>query len=180
MRARVALYGLLALVLGLSGCAYEKRIATSTPMPPWAMQTPSDTEDRVVFVGTALGDNILDESNARARAMEDVREQIARSLETSVVTEATRIVEEKGAAHLGKDYDRASYSRMIEQKAQQALAGVRQDAFYWEKWKIKTGAFSGAYTKYKYYVRASMPRELYQKIMTELTHEIADQMQSEA
>jgi hypothetical protein len=168
------------LALLTVGCAYEKKLAVSSAAPPWVIQTPPDTEESLVFVGSGIADNILDQRTARDRAMEDVRAQIAASLETMVVSEAIDIVEERGAAHMGQDKEKATYSRQVEQKVAQAMSGVRQEGFYWEKWKIKRGLFSGAYSKYLYYVKASIPRDTYQKLATELTHQIAADIQTRA
>jgi len=178
MRSKYALCVVLLWAMAMIGCAYERKTATSSAEPPWVLTTPSSTATRIVYVGEGLGDNILDTREARNRAMQDVRTQIAESLESVVVEQAIEIVEQKGAAHLGQDKDRATYSRQVEQKVDQALSGVQQDAFYWEKWKIKDGFFSGSYAKYKYFVLASMPRELYDKLMTELSHQIADSIEA--
>ena len=174
MKSRMALCIVLISVAGMAGCAYETKMTSSQPGPPvWVVQVPEDTEQSKVFVGMALADNILDERTARNRAMEDVRDQIASSLKTVVVSEAIDIVKEKGAQHLGEDADEASYYAEVKSKVSQAMSGVRQDAYYWEKWKEKAGFFSPSYTRYKYYVRAQMPRALYEELQKGLAESIA-------
>jgi len=180
MKRKVACCASLLLAVALVGCAYERKVATSTAEPPWVTVTPKNTDTRLFFVGEGLGDNILDTREARNRAMQDVRNQIAESLESIVVQQAVEIVEQKGAAQLGQDKVRGTYSRQVEQTVEQALSGVQQEGFYWERWKIKKGLFSPSYSKYKYYVLASMPRELYDKLMTELAHQIADSIEARA
>jgi hypothetical protein len=158
-----------------AGCAYEKRVARSQPGPPnWVHQVPEDTEGKKVFVGMALADNILDERTARRKAMDDVREQIALSLMTDVKSESMEIVEQEGAQHLGEDEDEGAYHAELQNKARQALAGVRQDAYYWEKWRVKRGLFSGSFVRYKYYIRATMPREHYEEIYRSLAQDILE------
>jgi hypothetical protein len=178
MRTKGLICALLLLAVATVGCAYERKVATSSAEPPWVLVKPANTDERVMYVGEGLGDNILDTREARSRAMQNVRTQIAESLETIVVEQAVEIVEQKGAAHLGQDKERATYSRQVEQKVDQALAGVEQQGFYWEKWKIKEGFFSGSYSQYKYFVLAGMPRELYDKLLTELSHQIADSIEA--
>lgn len=177
MRRARTLCMLLALAAAMVGCAGERKLAVSRRTPQWVRHTPPDTEEALIFVGTAIGDNILDERAARNRAMEDVRTQIADSIETRVLSQAREIVEQEGAAHRGKDVDSGTYSRMVEQKVGEIIPGVRQEDFYWEKWKIDPGILRREYRKYKYYVKAAIPRELYSKLQTELTHQIADEMQ---
>jgi hypothetical protein len=162
-------------VLLVSGCSYEKRVDRSQPGPPlWVQQMPADTEETKVFVGMALADNILDERSARRRAMADVREQIALSLMTDVQSRSAEIIEEEGAQHLGEDEDDASYYAELQNKAEQALAGVRQEAYYWEKWRVKRGIFSPSFTRYKYYMRASIPREHYQEVYRSVAQDIRE------
>jgi hypothetical protein len=84
------------------------------------------------------------------------------------------IVEEEGAAHRGQDEDDASYYAELKTRAEQALAGVRQEAYYWEKWKVKRGFFSPSFTRYKYYVRAGMPREDYEQLYRSVVREIRE------
>lgn len=158
------------------GCSYEKRVDTSLPGPPsWVSQIPEDTEDSKVFVGIALADNILDERNARNRAMEDVRNQIAESLATSVERETLEITEEKGAAHLGQDEDRASYYAEAKSLARQAMSGVEPSAYYWEKWKVKSSFWKPAFTRYKYWVKAEMPLTLHNQLRETLSEQVASQ-----
>ena len=174
MRSRIALCIVVTSIVGMAGCAYEKTITSSQPGPPvWLVQVPDDTEESKVFVGMALADNILDERTARNRAMEDVRDQIASSLKTVVVSEAIDIVKQKGAQHLGKDVDTASYYAEVTSKVSQAMSGVRQDAYYWEKWKLKRGFFRPSYVRYKYYVRTRMPKALYERLQKGLAEGIA-------
>lgn len=179
MKGLKAVPAVAVLALVVTGCASEKLVAKKSPAPPWVKAVPADTEEELIFVGTGLGDNILDERNARARAMEHVRTQIANSLDQTVIREATEIVEEEGAAHRGADEDDATYSRMIEQRVKQAMSGVRLEDFYWEKWQVDPGLFSRSFSKYKYYVKASIPREQYARLRTEITHAIADRMAGE-
>lgn len=174
MRQRLTLL-MVACALVVTGCAYEKRVSRSQPGPPtWVQQVPDDTEDKKVFVGMALANNILDERTARKRAMEDVRDQIALSLRTDVESEAVEIVEREGAEHLGKEEADASYYAELQNKAKQALSGVRQEAYYWEKWKIKRGLFSPSYVRYKYYVKASIPRDEYEEVRQLLLRDIKE------
>jgi len=174
MKARVTLLVIVACAVGFSGCAYEKRIGASLPGPPvWVTQVPPDTEDAKVFVGMALADNILDEKTARNRAMEDVRAQIAASLKTNVIRDAIDIVERDGAAHLAQDEADAAYHSQVTSRVEQAMSGVRQDAYYWEKWKIKRGFFSPSFTKYKYYVKAYMSKADYERLQRILAAAIA-------
>ncbi|MCD6416547.1 MAG: hypothetical protein J7M08_07615 [Planctomycetes bacterium] len=177
MKRNLVMSLLALLAVGVAGCAYEQRIQTSQPgPPPWVAQMPEDSAQSKVFVGIALADNILDERNARQRAMEDVRTQIAQSIETLVVKEATDIVQERGAAHLGQDVDKSAYYAEARIKARQAMSGVELKAFYWEKWKQKTSFFKPGYTKYKYYVLAYMPRDQYEKLQQTVAGQIADEM----
>jgi len=162
------------MVAAAMGCTYEKRVDTSLPgPPPWVVEMPEDTEDSKVFVGIALADNILDERGARDRALADVRTQIAESLATSVQRETLEIVEEKGASHLGQDENRASYYAEAKSLARQAMSGVEPTGYYWEKWKVKSGFWKPAYTRYKYYVRAEMPLSLYSRMRETLSKQVA-------
>ena len=180
MKSKMALCIALLSVAGMAGCAYERQITTSQPGPPvWVVQVPEDTEESKVFVGMALADNILDERTARNRAMDDVRDQIASSLETVVVSEAIDIVKQRGAQHLGEDVDGGSYYAEVKSRVSQAMSGVRQDAYYWEKWKLKTGFFKPSFVRYKYYVRANMPRELYERLQKGLAESIAADIERE-
>jgi len=178
MKGKMALCTVLMSVVGMAGCAYETRITSSEPGPPvWVVRVPEDTAASKVFVGMGPADNILDEQNARNRAMEDVRDQIASSLKTEVVSEAIDIVKQKGAQHVGENVDEASYYAEVRSKVSQAMSGVRQDAYYWEKWKVKSGFFKASFIRYKYYVRANMPKELYEKLQTELAESIAAEIE---
>jgi len=164
--------------VGLAGCASEKKIGGSQPGPPdWVIMTPADKADAKVFVGIGLGDNILDERGMRDRAMEDVRHQIAASLKSSVVKNALDIVKKKGAEHLNEDVPDASYYKQVRTTVDQAMAGVRQTASYWEKWKIDPGFWSSSYTKYKQYVKAEMPSKDYDLLRNKLVQIIAADLQ---
>ena len=169
---------LLVLAVAAGGCAYEKMIAVSSDTPPWVLQRPASTDEGIPYVGQGLGDNIVDTREARSRAMQDVRNQIAESLRMRVVDQAIEIVEQKDVAHLARDQERALHSGQVEQHVNEAMSGVQQDAFYWEKWMIKDGFFSPAYSRYKYYILAGMPKELQDKLMTELSHKIADDIEA--
>jgi len=174
MRGRIGLMAVLVCAAGLAGCTYEKRVDSSHPGPPaWVVQTPEDTAGSKVFVGMGLADNILDERNARNMAMDDVRSQIAASLQTDVSREALDIVRQKGAQHLGKDVDGAEYYSEVKTTVDQAMAGVRQDDYYWEKWKVKLAIIAPGYVRYKYYVKASMPKALYERLLRGLAENVA-------
>ncbi len=174
MKGRIGVLAVLVCAAALAGCTYEKRLESSHPGPPiWVVQTPEDTQESKVFVGMSLADNILDEKNARNRAMEDVRDQIASSLQTDMVREAIDIVEQRGAPHLGKDVDNAAYTAEVKSRVDQAMPGVKQDAHYWEKWKVKQGFGLFGYTKYKYYVKAVMPKAIYERLLKALAENVA-------
>ena len=165
---------LMLCVVAAAGCAYEKLESTSQPGPPdWVMMTPADTADSKVFVGIGLAENILDARTGRNRAMEDVELQIARSLKTSVVKDAIDIVKKKGAEHTGDDVADASYYSQVQTAVKQALSGVRPEAYYWGKFKVKEGFFSASFTRYQYYVKASVPRADYERLQRILTDAIA-------
>lgn len=177
MKERSVLCLLVLCAVGLAGCASEQKITSSQPGPPvWVVQVPGDTADHKVFVGMGLADNILDERTGRNRAMEDVSYQIAASLKTEVVKEAIDIVKTRGAKHLNQDVADASYYSQIETTVKQALSGVKQEAYYWEKWKVKRSFFRRAFTRYKYYVKASMSKADYQRLQTKLVKLIADSL----
>jgi len=181
MKGRVCLCVLVLAAAAISGCAYEQKLESSLPGPPaWVVQTPPNSADRVVFVGIGIADNVLDERTARQRAMDDVRAQIAESLKSTVVKEALDVVKQKGPAHLGKDQTEASYYAEVQNRVSLAMSGVRQDAFYWEKWKIKRGIFHPAYTKYKYYVEASMSKEDYEALRQGIVRALVAEIQSGA
>ena len=177
MRGRWALCLVMLLVIGLSGCTYELKKDASQPGPPvWVVQVPADTVESKVFVGMGLADNILDERTGRNRAMEDVRLQIAASLKTEVIQDAIDIVKTRGAKHLNQDVADASYYSQVETKVAQAMSGVRQEAYYWEKWKVKRSFFRPGYVRYKYFVKASVPKAQYDALQKELAKIIADSL----
>lgn len=161
--------GIVTLVAGLAGCAYEKRIAVKEPGPPeWVITTVDPSADVVTFKGMALMDNILDERTARNRALADARRQIAEGLSSDIQSASVEIVTREGAEHKGEDETDQTFRDRLEAKAQAAIDGAREMDYYWEKWKIKEGMFSGSYSKYKYYVRVDVPRALYEKLRSDL------------
>jgi hypothetical protein len=165
----VMLAGVAVLVGGLMGCAYEKRVSVKEPGPPeWVITTVDPSAEVMAFKGMALMDNILDERTARNRALADARRQIAESLSSDIQANSVEIVTREGAEHKGEDETDQTFRDRLEAKAQAAVDGAREKDYYWEKWKIKEGLFSGAYSKYKYYVRVDVPRDLYEKLRKDL------------
>ena len=181
MKGRIALCAVICYAVTLAGCATEKMIEAKQPGPPvWVETVPPDTADSKVFVGQALADNILDERAARNRALEDAAHQIAASLRSTVVSDAVDIVKKKGAEHLGQDIPDASYYSTVANKVNQAMSGVRLDAYYWEKWKIRRCCLSGGFTKYKYWVKVHMATADYERLQQALTNAIAAEIEREA
>jgi hypothetical protein len=78
---------------------------------------------------------------------------------------------------VGDNVDESSDYAEVRSKVSQAMSGVRQDAYYWEKWKVKSGFLKPSFVRYKYYVRANMPKELYGKLQTELAESIAAEIE---
>jgi hypothetical protein len=165
----VKLVAVLLLVGLVTGCTYEKRLATKGPATPeWVDRSSDRTDEMMSFKGMALMRNILDEGTARDRALADAREQIAASMATQIDSSSVDIVTREGAEHLGEDEADAQYRSRLAAQAQQAVRGARETEYYWEKWKIREGLFSMPYTRYKYYVRVDVPRDLYERLVNEL------------
>jgi hypothetical protein len=59
----------------------------------------------------------------------------------------------------------------------QAISGVRLEATYWEKWKMRNGFFRSSYMRYKYYVLGSMPRQDYERLRKALVETIARKLE---
>ena len=180
MRCKRLLCVLLLSTLAAAGCAYEKKVAVSCVEPDWMTQPPVNTIDRLVFVGQGLGDNIVDTRRASERAMQDVRNQIAKSLESRAVALAIEIVGDKGIAHESMDKERATHSALIGQQVDAAMPGVQQDAIYWEKWMVKPGLMRASYSKYVYYVKASIAKDQFEKLVTDVANQIAGEIAARA
>jgi tetratricopeptide (TPR) repeat protein len=149
----------------LAGCgASEKLVGKSGPTPQWVSGTPADAETELRFRGMALGRNVLDEAVMHDRAMANARNQIAQRIQTRVESQSTEIMERRGSAALGEDeVTRAEFSSMLETAVQERVRLATERDRYHERWKIDPGLFSGAFTRYKYYVLVGYPREEYQR-----------------
>jgi hypothetical protein len=180
MGTRGFLCVLLLWALAASGCAYQRAIVTSSDMPDWMVQKPADTPDRFFYVGEGRGTNIVDTRQARASAMQDVRDQIVASLAPVAVEQAIAIADQAGAPHDTPDAERARCAREIQDHIEQALPAVQQDASYWEKWASKSDLLSAPTYEYRYFVLASMSKEMRDKLTTELVHQIADAIEARA
>jgi hypothetical protein len=166
------------LLVAAAGCKVEKRVDSKLPGPPsWVVDVPQDTEDEVRFVGIGLAENILDERTARNRAMEDMQQQIASSLKATVIKNAREVVTKSGPEHRGKETPDSAYRAEVTNVVDQAMSGVRIEGNYWEKWKIKRGFFLASFTRYKYYVLGSMPREDYERLQDALTDAVVERIQ---
>lgn len=176
----IALCGVCAL---LASCASERLRGQSGARPGWVRSVPGQTEealpapeerpaaqDFVYAVGQALGDNVLDEASMRQRAMADARGQLAARLETRLESAAREVVHRRrsgppGSGEVADD----EYYRELRTSARERLRGVRQQDTYWEKWQVDPGLFRRSFTRYKYYVLASYPREEYERIFRTYT-----------
>jgi len=175
--ARFIRFGLLAVAfMALSGCASERLFDTSMPTPGWAQQPPEPTDDALLFVGQALGDNILDERGMRERAMEDARQQMAARIASDIRAQTAGYVLEKGYAPAGEnEVEQAEYVSQVATKMHQELHGVRQEAAYWEKWRVDPGFFGRSFVRYKYRVLAAYPREQYERKLHKYVRLVEDQ-----
>ncbi len=177
-RELLCLLPLLALVAG--GCAYQKPDVRSSETPDWVLQKPADTPDQIFYVGLGCGESIVDSQGARATAMKDVCRQVARSLTPVVVEQAIAIADQKGLPHGSQDAEGARYEDQVREQVDQAAPGIQQEGFYWERWAYKQGAFNPCTYDYRYYILASMSREMAAKLTTELVHRIANDMEVRA
>jgi len=172
----IALCGLLA-----ASCASEKLIGWSGPKPAWAERPPDPTAADLLFVGQALGLNVLEEPVMRSRAMEDARLQIAGVLGTEVESQSRDRLRKLGYAPRGEDrVVGAEYTREIDLRVKQSVLAVRQTDKYWEKWEIAPGLFSSSFVRYKYFVLAAYPKREYQRNMSYFTRLITDQNRAAA
>lgn len=170
---------LLVWAVAASGCAYEKRVSVSSAEPEWMSGAPSSA-DRFIFVGKGLGDNIVDTRQAKDRAMQDVRDKVAKSLTARAVALAIEIVEQKGVAHKSADEERAAYARLVQQQVNQTMTGMPEEASYWEKWMIKADLFTPGFSRFEYYVEITMPKEQYGKLAADLADQIASDIEARA
>jgi hypothetical protein len=169
MNRIVKVIGIVVMVGLVAGCAGEKRLETSgAGTPEWINRPTRVTEDTVSFMGIALMRNMLDQRSARNRALSDARRQIAESMSTEVDASSVQIDFSEGAAHMGEDEQDASFRQRLQTQARAAVRGARETEYYWEKWKIDPGLFSRAYTRYKYYVHVEVPRDLYDRLLSDL------------
>jgi hypothetical protein len=163
------LAGVMLLALLVSGCTYEKMVESKMAGRPTWIDQPTTTRDEVMtFVGMGIARNVLDERTARDQALADAREQIANTLMTDVQSSTLDVVEREGAAHMGEDEADETFRATAQTMASQAIRGARQTENYWEKWKIREGIFSGAFTRIKYWVRVDVPRNLYVRLMEDM------------
>lgn len=162
---RIVRLGLLVVALAvLSGCASERLLDSSMATPAWAQQPPEPTDDALLFVGQAVGDNILDERGMRQRAMEDARQQMASRIASDIRARTAGYVLERGDPAAGQNrVEEAEYVRQVATEVSQELHGVRQQATYWEKWRVDPGLFSRSFVRYKYLILAAYPREEYER-----------------
>jgi hypothetical protein len=178
MRSRELLCGLLLWALAAGGCAYQRAIIVSSAEPDWVLQKPADTTQKLFYVGEGHGANIVDTARARGNALADVCRQIADSLGPVAVQQAIATADQKGIAHQRPDQELVVYAQQIRRHVDQAASALQQEAFYWEKWASKAGIFDAPTYDYRYYILASMPIELSDKLTTELAHQIADDIES--
>jgi len=168
--AACAVFCLLAV-----SCASERLVASSGPTPPWVRQTPEPAADRLLVTGQSVGVNVLQEALMRERAMEDARRQVASMIGTTVQARSHELLEKAGYAPGGSDeVRRALYRREIQTAVDQVVRAVREEAFYWEKWRVRPGLLAPAFVRYKYFVLASYPTAEYDRTVGYLARALAD------
>ena len=158
------------LCILIASCASERMVAQSGRTPAWTAQPPAEAADALLFVGQAVGRNVLDERSMRTRALEDARNQIAGLLETKVVGETREHIHRRGDAPRGsREVSEVEYTRLMRTSVEQNIRGVSQKANYWEKWRIDPGLFSRSFIRYKYYVLAAYSSVEYERSLRHFT-----------
>ncbi len=173
-RKVLCLLSLLALVAG--GCVYQRPDVVSSARPAWMDRKPADTAEKLFYVGEGRGESIVDLEGARAEALKDVCRQMADVLAPVAVQQAIEIAGQQGVAHGPAAEEAAHYAQTVRDQVDQTATSLQQEGFYWERWAYKKSTFEPCCYDYRYYILASMPRDLETKLTTELAHKIADDM----
>ncbi len=180
MKTRNVLCLLSLLALAAGGCVYQRPDVVSSPRPAWMNRKPADTAEKFFYVGEGTGESIVNLQGARAAALKDVCRQVADALAPVAVEQAIEIADQKGVAHGSAAQEETHYAQMVRTQVDQAATSLQQEGFYWERWAHKKGTFEARIHDYRYYMLASMPREMETKLTTELAHKIADDMAARA
>jgi tetratricopeptide (TPR) repeat protein len=155
-------------------CASEKLLGRSSATPPWVRETPTGGEVELLFVGQAVGRNVLDERTMRTRAMQDARQRVAGRLETRIRAETREVITRTGDAARGQDTADEQYVRELRTSVRQSIRGLALRATYWERWRVDPGLFSPSFTRYKYYALTAYPRAEYDRIISYFTRVTVD------
>lgn len=159
----------LASVVLCSACRCEERLRPSNlvPEPTWTIQPPESEAGVRYYVGIALGDNILEEMQARRRAIANAAERVAQDIAADVRANITRIDAKDGADYKGENEDKGRIYDDIKAKSAQLIVRLNPIEYWREKWFVREKVCTLGFTRYKMFVLCSFPETEYKRLLAE-------------
>lgn len=161
------------------GCAHQRIIDSSQPVPPsWKLTPPQPSDEKRFFVGRSLGLNVLDEKQAINKAIDDAAYQIARAI-TADVSGTVEIIdsrktEDKRRSGLTGDKvvhvirsDQSSHDQVVV-NVRGIVIGLVQEDTYWERWSVRDTWLGPKLKRYKYWLLESFPQAELHRLQNEV------------
>lgn len=165
-RNRAMLMRLALLLAALAGCATETRMLPERAIerPGWIDRQQDALARQRVFVGVALADDVLDEAQGRAFALEDAAENLLRAI--------ARDIEQKPTS--ARAAEEAQIRDLAASMVAEAVKALRPVEFYREKWFVRETNFGQGFWRYKFYVLAECDEDEYNALAERIESELAE------
>lgn len=167
---RASALSLVLAVFVLAGCAVERREVPGLGVqrPAWTKRPMELIGGQRVFVGIALADNVLDEANARHRALQDAAHTMLRTVAMDIQQEFKATERRQGAQYKPGGAVDAQLHDEIRARVGGVVENMRPVDNYWERWFVRERTFGPSVRRYKYYVLAEYGEEEYQAVAEEI------------
>jgi hypothetical protein len=184
--ANPALTLTLAVLAGCGGPNIQSEtfrssgIAEGAAAPSWVEGTPrlwaakaeqvngqmmprvANAEQRVFFVGRAVGHNVLDERNAHQLAVDNAIRQAARQVMTRTREYRRRARKDSGVEFFPKAKYKAATAQHVLAKTDALTRAMQEHDVYWERWEVRHGESPGSgagLTRWKCWVLMSVSQQ---------------------